>query len=1081
MQNTLQSLLAKFTKDVKKRRRKSGVFLLLSLAVLAGVTWSLKLNGITLTGDSFCGYKEHVHSADCEQSVLVCGLEESEGHIHSAEAGCYQRQETLICALKEHAHGEACYDEEGHLTCSQNEHTHSGDCYAGKDVLICTRPESEGHAHGPGCYETQLICGLKEHTHSPACYSNQEADVETAADWEATLPAYLGEDWAENLLRVAQSQLGYTESTANFSIFEDGVTRGGYTRYGAWYGNPHGHWDAMFASFCLHYAQIPPEALPYAAGGYAWTVRLGELALYKPAANYAPQAGDLIFFDQTRDGRADRVGIVAKTEEQSPAITVIEGDSGDSVAQNFYDQNDPFILGYASLALAYERFYGVPPAGVSPEPVPALEGYEYSLAASGEDYTVIAGYNGDAEIAENAVLFVTEILEGTPEYEARYQALRETLLLGSAPEGDPEAGDELPSPAFARIFNVEIQADGVKIDPKAPVIVRFTFANGPEAESGGVLYFGDGIAQLLDGAAVNITVAEDGTSSVEFFLDGFSDIVIFSMEGVSPEPVSALEGYEYSLTASGEDYTVIVGYNSDAKIAKNAVLFVTEILEGTPEYEERYRALQETLLSRGAPEATSLKEDPQAAAIQGDHGSGDELPTPYFARIFNVEIQVDGVKIEPQAPVIVRFTFANGPAVGDGSVLHFGDESTELLDGPAVNTTVAQDGASSVEFSMGGFSDIIIFAIVNFRVWFAGANDGIVYYTGATNTTTTTGNYEDVGYITLPTSAGTTSQYGYTLNGWLDVTYGHYYGRDKLGTSVPVYGNTVFYADWVATSYNVGQTSNVVTDTPDTSSFITTRVFDYNELFNYQSANLTQTTFSQSTHQETWSMPAAGKGINFLFYDNSSHSSDRVLSRMQNRATPNTNAADASSGTYRGQILSGILSGSIGADRKSALFTPENALGKTYVGRGNYLYRYNSDNGYYYYDSSINAASYHQSAGRFYVYNYPVRVNSVEGFLPFNYSSSNTNFSRNNGSVNYFFGMSSEIEFFLPNNSSTAETNPPKVTIWSSSSPATTMFGFSWMTNWCWIWAACTASFMGRSTSPPARSKPARTARRAPQ
>ena len=44
-------------------------------------------------------------------------------------------------------------------------------------------------------------------------------------------------------------------------------------------------------------------------------------------------------------------------------------------------------------------------------------------------------------------------------------------------------------------------------------------------------------------------------------------------------------------------------------------------------------------------------------------------------------------------------------------------------------------------------------------------------------------------------------------------------------------------------------------------------------------------------------------------------------------------------------------------------------LGKTYVGSGNYLYQLNNE-GYYYYDSKLNAASYNQSEQRFYVYDY---------------------------------------------------------------------------------------------------------------
>ena len=41
------------------------------------------------------------------------------------------------------------------------------------------------------------------------------------------------ENPGENIVTVAQSQLGYAESTRNYSVDENGLVSG-YTRYGAW-------------------------------------------------------------------------------------------------------------------------------------------------------------------------------------------------------------------------------------------------------------------------------------------------------------------------------------------------------------------------------------------------------------------------------------------------------------------------------------------------------------------------------------------------------------------------------------------------------------------------------------------------------------------------------------------------------------------------------------------------------------------------------------------------------------------------------------------------------------------------------
>ena len=132
--------------------------------------------------------------------------------------------------------------------CGMEEHQHSADCY--EEVLVCGLEESDGHTHTDDCYEKQLVCGIEEHTHTVECLMDETADVETASDWEATLPDLTG-DQAKDAVSIAISQVDYTESTANFTLADDGETRQGYTRYGEWYGNEYGDWDACsFPSAC---------------------------------------------------------------------------------------------------------------------------------------------------------------------------------------------------------------------------------------------------------------------------------------------------------------------------------------------------------------------------------------------------------------------------------------------------------------------------------------------------------------------------------------------------------------------------------------------------------------------------------------------------------------------------------------------------------------------------------------------------------------------------------------------------------------------------------------------------------------
>lgn len=251
------------------------------------------------------------------------------------------------------------------IVCEKEEHIHTDNCYKEQKVLVCQQEEGAEHTHTDQCYQTEkiLACGKEEHTHDDNCYQavkgDPDADVEKQSDWEKTLEQVpLSGDWSEDVLAVADSQLGYTESTKNYVEAEDGTLKG-YTRYGEWYGKPYEDWSAMFVSFCLHYAEV--ENIPLAADCNEWITELQKEAygLYHEADQYTPVAGDLVFFHMDPSGNlsdqknADHVGLVKEIIPASgtvPAkIKVIEGDSDDTVQYVVYDVTDDLILGYGQL------------------------------------------------------------------------------------------------------------------------------------------------------------------------------------------------------------------------------------------------------------------------------------------------------------------------------------------------------------------------------------------------------------------------------------------------------------------------------------------------------------------------------------------------------------------------------------------------------------------------------------------------------------------------------------------------------------------------------------------------------------
>ena len=72
----------KFRTDSKKL---ATVFLISAFVVAIIVFWWLKLVGITVTGEAFCGVDEHTHSDECYVSEIICGYGETEASEQSLQ------------------------------------------------------------------------------------------------------------------------------------------------------------------------------------------------------------------------------------------------------------------------------------------------------------------------------------------------------------------------------------------------------------------------------------------------------------------------------------------------------------------------------------------------------------------------------------------------------------------------------------------------------------------------------------------------------------------------------------------------------------------------------------------------------------------------------------------------------------------------------------------------------------------------------------------------------------------------------------------------------------------------------------
>ena len=395
-------------------------------------------------------------SAEDAQPVLVCTKPEIVLHRHTPD--CFDADGKLICGqtqILEHRHSDACFEtvaepvDTGTLTCTDTAHVHTARCY-GTWELVCGQEEhthseackpeetvfcgKDAHTHGEACRDEngELVCGTEEHTHSLACYADPGADVETAELWEQTFAGVtLTGNWRQDTLAIAETQLGYAESTKNYVVAEDGETVKGYTRYGAWCGEPYGDWNVMFLTFCLHYAGV--EGVDRDCGG--WVTSWADA--FEPAQSHTPAVGDLVLFDRDGDSTADRAGLVAQITDSG--FAAMEGDAEDAVRLLTYGADDPGILGYINL-----------PEGAK----------EFTLTAQTENGITVTITGESASLpypAREITVTVTEVTDG------ERQAIRDQIL-----------GEEQAEPERSYLLDITLWHGEEEIEPTGSVTVTFS-------------------------------------------------------------------------------------------------------------------------------------------------------------------------------------------------------------------------------------------------------------------------------------------------------------------------------------------------------------------------------------------------------------------------------------------------------------------------------------------------------------------------------------------------------------------------------------------------------------------------------
>lgn len=488
-------------------------------------------------------------SAEDAQPVLVCTKREIVLHRHTPD--CFDADGKLICGqtqVLEHRHSDACFEtvaepvDTGTLTCTDTAHVHTARCY-GTWELVCGQEEhthseackpeetvfcgKDTHTHGEACRDEngELVCGTEEHTHSLACYADPGADVETAELWEQTFAGVtLTGNWRKDTLAIAETQLGYAESTKNYVVAEDGETVKGYTRYGAWCGEPYGDWNVMFLTFCLHYAGV--EGVDRDCGG--WVTSWADA--FEPAQSHTPAVGDLVLFDRDGDGTADRAGLVAQITDSG--FAAMEGDAEDAVGLLTYGADDPGILGYINL-----------PEGAK----------EFTLTAQTENGITVTITGESASLpypAREITVTVTEVTDG------ERRAIRDQIL-----------GEEQAEPERSYLLDITLWHGEEEIEPTGSVTVTFS---GIDTE--GLypkVYHIDTNAQTA--TDMETKTGENGDVTVDTNHFSYYEVQLLSLRTLSGYVGDAfINGGEFQLT--GDAWTADNGSSANLSITQNTTI-----------------------------------------------------------------------------------------------------------------------------------------------------------------------------------------------------------------------------------------------------------------------------------------------------------------------------------------------------------------------------------------------------------------------------------------------------------------------------------------------------------------------------
>lgn len=683
MKDRVESTISILLRARKRRRRWVVLLLVLAILAVAGPFYAFRMNAIAKTHQKrvlVCaaesGAVSHIHNDDCYlNGVLVCQLEEIEPHEHAEE--CFES--VLFCGLEEndgHQHDDSCWAEETVLSCGMYEHTHDEHCYETQQYLTCGMEEGEGaHHHDESCYESVLICEkpvLPVHRHTSECFEMVEMtkeEIEALGELE-DLSEIMEEDMTEAGIEGPETDETDTDEDGEEITDEEaeniatGTSNNSSIRFEALAGNVLVTVDADADAF--------PEGTELKAKPVYDEAVISSVADAASGSVVHVQAVDITFLcdgEEIEPTKPIRVTMMPAELPETDAVVeqeVIHIDhSGEATVVEQQESAANEVIFDADSFSVYAIAYVVIEKNV--------------IASDGETYHISLSYDASAGIPENAELSVAEILPNSDEYGAYMQLTDQTI--------------ENEMVSFARFFDITILAEGMEVQPAAPVEVKIELADEMD-DSVKAVHFGEEV-EVIDAAAVSLSDGSEAKAGAETAVSEVS----FSAESFSVYGV-ILTTLEKTITASdGNSYQINVTFGADAKIPLDAELMVEEIvrpaIEAAGDKDPESDAEDVSLYDDYIAKIESVLEDNQRVA---------------FARFFDICIVSDNIEIQPAGTVEVKIELAD-ELTEDVKAVHFehlnGEDEIAVVLNTSLVATAEMDGA--VVFEADGFS---VFGVV---------------------------------------------------------------------------------------------------------------------------------------------------------------------------------------------------------------------------------------------------------------------------------------------------------------------------------------------------------------------------------